>query len=326
MVSVAYLWPSDSPVEVDPNPTTDISNPLTSVRKTSPQHNPFAVTKDNFDYTDAVQVSTQGTSNRANSLAKPTIQYGQSCGEPCRDILDKIDFPFSLTDEEYEDGLGNTEALAEHLKLNPQLVQSWIDVASQAKGNKRSLILATFSLLDTEHQQAMGIALMDSPSYSHRMDAVRLLSSNTVMNHEHVSLFADRLLNEPNNYVRSALVKALNQPHSSLERKTLIASLEPVLDNDLDYTVRGEALLAIVDLHEHPQLALDQALAAVHSDVDVLQEYGARALQAIVTRQSIEGIILNSAQQYALRELKDNLTASQFDDMPFAARKLIDNL
>ena len=158
------------------------------------------------------------------------------------------------------------------------------------------------------------------------MDAVRLLSSEAVMTNNQIDLFAQRLLSEPDNYVRSALVKALNQPNSALEKAALIASLEPIIHNDSDYAVRGEALLATVDLHEHPQLALDQALAAVHSDIGEFQEYGARALEAIVVRQSLEGIVLNSAQQQALSELKDNLMEPQFDELPVDARRLIDNL
>jgi len=326
MVLVAYWWPSDSTDESNQNVAEKKSNAIETVRQAATEHNPFAVSEKLSANADAVQASADSIPSTTTPLTDQPVQYSNECGDACREILDRIDFPFSLSDEEFEDGLAHTEALAQHLKLNPHLTDSWIELASFANGNKRSLILATFSQLDAEHQQSLGLALLDSPSYAHRMDAVRLLSSEAVMTNNQIDLFAQRLLSEPDNYVRSALVKALNQPNSALEKAALIASLEPIIHNDSDYAVRGEALLATVDLHEHPQLALDQALAAVHSDIGEFQEYGARALEAIVVRQSLEGIVLNSAQQQALSELKDNLMEPQFDELPVDARRLIDNL
>ena len=238
------------------------------------------------------------------------------CSEHCNDSLELLGLPDILTDEEYEKAISKAEDLAEYLKNNPDALTEFLELAKTDDSDKRSVIIAVFNLLDIEERLLLGEVLLESSSFRSRSDGVKFLSQPDIMDEEITQKFSEMLAAESEQFVRTALIKALNEPERLYGHRDVLNVLEKVSNEEVDGVVRGEALLARVQLEENPEQVFSDSVAAIRSDTSEYQLYGLRALNQIITLQNLDDLELSQENKDAARSLFDELRNSGYDEVP----------
>ena len=246
----------------------------------------------------------------------------QACNDICRQIV----ATFGRSGASFDWERAPSDKLVSQLARNARLRTELIKIAVEASGDKRQFIIAAFSQLKTGSQWALGKALSEASEYNQRLDGIHLLANPATMNKAVGMWFTGRLETEQDLYVRSALIKALSQTDLFYGDSRVAQVLSNVIATDADSSVRGEALLAKVRLAKNPQASLSDSLAAVRSSSSEYQQYGALALEQVVTRQTLQGAKLDSQSESAISQLVAELMNPEFDDMPLEVRKSLDNL
>ena len=212
------------------------------------------------------------------------------------------------------------------LRNNPVARSRLIELATETSSDKRRFIIAAFTELDFDSQRELGKALTQADDRIQRLDGVNLLGNPETMDRSVVQSFGDRLMVEQDRYVRGALVKALDQPELLLGDPQTLEVLTRIIETDTNGSVRGEALLVKAKLVENPEDNLADSLAAIRSQLPEYQSFGARALEQIITRQSLAGEVTGNRSDIEIRQLVAELMNPEFDNMPADVRESIDNL
>ena len=270
------------------------------------------------------QIELPVTSTLENTQSDQT--QTDICVEDCPQIVKTVEYPYALSDLEFENVLSSVDELADVLRENSELRSEWIELARHSTGNKRQVIIETFALLDAEDRLALGKALSESPSERHRLDGVQLLGRPNTMSKPLVPMFSDLLQTEQDQYVRGSAINALNQPDLFYGDQEVLEILEQVIYTDNNDAVRGEALLASTQLTENPVDLFYLSLDAVRSETHEYQKFGVRALEEILSRHTKNGDELSWQSSADMSQLVAEIMNPEFDDMPAEVRTTIDNL
>ena len=282
----------------------------------SKSNNPLAIKSD--------ATSTQVVENDA--LQSIELQPNIICAVDCKRTAEQIQLPFTLSDEDFEKALGNADELAVLLQDDPTLRSEWGDLATHTEGNKRQVIIATFSLLEREDRLALGTALSESAHNHARLDGVHLLASSNTMDKPLAPIFYNILQSDQDQYVRAAAVAALNKPQLFYGDQDVLSVLEQVIYTDIDSGVRGAALLASTKLIEDPEELFSVSLEATVSDASEYQLSGVRALEEIMNRHTMDGHELSEQNEYELDQLMERLLLSENDQVSGEVRRALDDL
>lgn len=248
------------------------------------------------------------------------------CSDLCRESMKVLRFPAVLTDDEYEELLGRIGELAAYLRKNSAVRAEFLELADTEDGDKRSVIMAVFNQLDINARWSLGEVLIESSDWHSRFDGISFLAQPDIMDEQLAQRFSDMLAVDSDHYVRSSIIKALNQPDKFYGNQEILNALEQVGYSDQNNTVRGEALLARVQLEQAPETVFYDVFSAIRSNEAGYQGYGLRALEKIVTRQTLDGLEISWEYQDEAKYLFDELMSPEYGDMPADLRKMADDL
>lgn len=294
--------------------------------------NPFALTdRSESDLSTAKSSSGDG---REAAVLSGEISVSQAlfdsdssgCGLYCQQAIEVLKLPYEIADHDYEEYLSLAEQLAAYLRSNVQLSAEFIEIAEQAKGNKRKIIIAAFALLPEGDRLELGQALIKSNSEHHRLDGIQVLASTDSANLHWVNEFSELLLNEQNSYVRQSVVQALNRPEVFKGNAEVLNMLSQVIQTEGDALVRGEALLVSARLSSDPQSLLYDSFSAIRSEQVDYQQYGARAIEEIFIRHTRDGGQISEVDRNQLEQLVTDLVEPEFDSIPISVRRHIEDL
>lgn len=277
---------------------------------------------------DKVSNHAQNTPVASNLKLHEQVAVNElSCSVECVLTLELVRSPYELGDTEYDRALSTVDGLATELKENDGLVQELIELAVNASGNKRQLIISTFMLLDSSERIALGLALSESPYREQRLDGVALLTNPATIDDSVVQMLVELLVVEQDNYVRSSAIQALNQPEVFSGDQAVLALLHNTIASDSDHAVRGEALLVNANLTDNPEQAFSESVDVIRFGNKDYQEYGVRTLEALIHRQTTQnGLELSAQNDVEIRALVTDLMNPEFDDMPSDTRHTLDDL
>jgi len=293
-------------------PTVHRKDPLVVVADITESESEIDSEKDSEATTETAAVKTDAT----------TIH----CTNDCQHSIELMQLPFPLSDEDFEGVLADVDTLADYLRNNPSLVPEWIDLASRTDGNKRQVIIETFHLLDMEEHRLLGTALTESPNERHRLDGVQFLARSIMLDKSMVPTFTNILQGEQDQYVRGAAVEALNKPDLFHGDEEVLSALSQVIYSDTNDAVRGEALLASARLTPDPEALFQLSLEAVRSHTNEYQQYGVRALEEVLTRQTMNGGELSWQSDSDLSQLMEDTLGTEYKNMPAEVRSTLDDL
>lgn len=248
------------------------------------------------------------------------------CNYTCRDNIELLSLSSVLDDDKYEELLGRTDEIAQYLRENPAAKQTLIEIASTAGGDKRSVIMAAFNKLDIDARRSLGDVLIESSDWHSRFDAISFLAQPDIMNEQVTQKFTDMLDIESEYYVRSSIIKAFNQPDKFYGNQNILNTLEQVVYNDEDNSVRGEALLTRIKLEKEPETVFYDVFSAISSNEGDYQSYGFRALEQIIIEKKSNGLEISSDYQDKTKYLFEELMTPEYDDMPAELRKMADDI
>lgn len=248
------------------------------------------------------------------------------CNYTCRDNIELLSLSSVLDDDKYEELLGRTDEIAQYLRENPAAKKALIEIASTAGGDKRSVIMAAFNKLDIDARRSLGDVLIESSDWHSRFDAISFLAQPDIMNEQVTQKFTDMLDIESEYYVRSSIIKAFNQPDKFYDNQNILNTLEQVVYNDEDNSVRGEALLTRIKLEKEPETVFYDVFSAISSNEGDYQSYGFRALEQIIIEKKSNGLEISSDYQDKTKYLFEELMTPEYDDMPAELRKMADDI
>ena len=250
----------------------------------------------------------------------------EPCESPCLNTLEQFRLNQTFTDDELAEALGHIDELVALLTGAPQLQQEFIDIARNSSGNIREAILSAFAQLEPAAQRSLGRALVDTSDGRQRLDGVQLLARTDVMNESVAKELEELYPTEENEYVRTAMVKAFNQPELLRDKESAMAFLTHVMDTDSAVAVRGEALMASVELTDDAEFAVTRSLEAIRTPTDDYPQFGARALSAFLERHTLNGRELDGHYAQEMEYLMSEIMSPDFDHLPPDTRQQIDAL
>jgi len=296
------------------NPLSSNNSTSTALAISSPPTSPYKIS-----HTQHENASEQLSVSMSETI---TID----CNNLCRENIALLSLSSVLDDDEYEELLGRTDQLAQYLRENPASQTAFIEIASTAGGDKRSVIMAVFNKLDIDARRSLGDVLIESSDWHSRLDAISFLAKPDIMDEQVTQQFIDILDIEPEYYVRSSIVKALNQPDKFHGNQDILNALEQIGYNDQNNSVRGEVLLARIKLEKEPEAVSDDVFSAIRSNEADYQSYGFRALEQILIQKKLDGSEASSDYQDKTKYLFEELMTPEYDDMPAELRKMADEL
>lgn len=250
-----------------------------------------------------------------------------ACIKECEIHLEALRGFSSIDDDDFESLLGDIDAFIAYLKANPEARAEMMELALYSEdGNKRKIIITAFRQLTVSDQKELGLALAESLDSVVRREGINFLASSTTMDRALALEFADMLLTEQDEYVRLSLVKAFNQPDILRGDQEVLQTLEQIADSGLYDTVRGEVLLARVQLEATPENIFNDAVDAVRSKAADYQHYGIWALEQIMIRQADVELEISAANARQVETLFKDLMRPEFDDIPADVHKAADDL
>ena len=238
------------------------------------------------------------------------------CNNRCQESIDLLRFQAEFNDDEYEILLNSSSELAVYLRDNPNIRAEFIELASTSTPNNRNIIMAAFNQLDAHSRSQLGQALIESSNWHSRFDGIIFLSKPDLMDEQLAQQLSDILPTESAYYVRNSIIKALNQPDKFYGNQDILNTLEQIGYSDDNNTVRGEALLARVQLEQNPEAIFNDAFSAIRSNQADYQEYGLRALVKIIKRQTLNESEISSEYQNEAKDLFEELLSPKYDQMP----------
>lgn len=118
-----------------------------------------------------------------------------------------------------------------------------------------------------------------------------------------------------------------SKPHKSSHNAHVLELLSQTIRDDANSAVRGEALVAIASLTDHPEQAFAVSLQAIRSGEAEYQLYAMRALETVINRQTTQnGLELSVQNTLDVHTLVDELMNPDFDELPIQVRQAIDEL
>ena len=271
---------------------------------------------------ELLSIASQGSSDIALVDKKRPDSTIISCIGECTLIVKWLE----LSNWQFGREVSPSDRMIKVLRNNPVLRSKLIELATETTSDKRRFIIAAFTELNFDSQRELGKALTQADDRTQRLDGVNLLENPETMDRSVVQSFGDRLMVEQDRYVRGALVKALDQPELLLGDPQTLEVLTRIIETDTNGSVRGEALLVKAKLVENPEDNLADSLTAIRSQLPEYQSFGARALEQIITRQSLAGGVTGNRSDIEIRQLVAELMNPEFDNMPADVRESIDNL
>ena len=255
----------------------------------------------------------------------PSTQHA-SCNRLCQQGLNLIFDAEQLADIAFEQAPNFADVLAEQLRRDPYLKAEMIELIHLADGNKRKLILSAFKLLDANDQRTLAESLVTSNDRFIRIEGIELLASPDLTDRDIGLELADLLYLEPDKYVRSKIVKLLNQPKQFRDDPSILNALQEIASNDPDLALRGQALLTQLQLETDPEVIFDQSLLAIQSDAQQLQLYGIRALRELITLKDMSGEQLSLPVRQQIKHFLAELAKPEFNDMPTEIRQQFNDI
>ena len=251
----------------------------------------------------------------SETLNTSTVIDGH-CDEFCNKALEWLNIQNGLTDEEFEKAMSMSDDLAIYLSGNPDAVVQFLELASTDDGDKRSFLMEIFNQLDVDARLLLGEVFLESTDFRNRYDGVTFLAQPEIMHEPLTQRFSEMLAVESDQLVRNALIQAFNQPEKFYADRQVLDILEKVSNDEADSMIRGEALLARVQLEEDPEQVFADSIEAIRSDIDSYQLYGLRALEQIIKRQNFDDIELSQEVEDEARHLFDELRNAAYDSAP----------
>lgn len=284
--------------------------------------------------THSTQSNILITSNNENSSININNELDVSipstdthdCDNNCQEHIELLGFKAELTDEKYEELLNRSHELATYLRENPNVQAEFIELASNASPNQRNIIITVFNQLDLNARSALGEALIESSDWHSRFDGISFLAQEELMNEQLAQHFLDILPAESEYYVRSNIVKALNQPDKFYGHQDIINTLEEIEYSDENNTVRGEALLARIQLETNPEAVFNDTFLAIRSDETEYQNYGLRALEKIINKKTSNDSPISWEYQNEAKALTQELLSTKYDHLSANFHKTANNL
>ena len=250
-----------------------------------------------------------------------------SCSEQCKATLEALNFVADIDDSHFETILANAEEIAAALSQNDDARADMITLAANTDdGNKRKIIMAAFRYLPQSDQELLGLTLTDSLDATQRKSGVDFLASFGAEQPSLVGKLTSLLETEGDEYVRDSLIKALNQPEHLKGDQQVLDVLYDVVRSDPDPNVRGEALIASVDLLNDPEDILPDTLSAIQSSDDDYQFYGLRSLELILSKETVDPSSTSWSRQQALTALDEILAPDNSEGASEATLSLADEL
>ena len=261
------------------------------------------------------------------ALLKQQETSRELCSAACLSILEQFRQNQTFTDDQLAQALGNIDEMVAVLKDAPQLQQEFIEMAlHSSSGNVREAILSAFAQLAPEAQRSLGRALVSASDGRQRFDGVQLLARIEVMDESVATELEQVYATEDNEYVRTAVVKALNHPALLRNNPQALNFLTYVMDTDTEAAVRGEALIVSVELSDDTEFALTRSLAAIRSSTENYPAFGARALTTFLERNPVRGSELEWQYTQDIDYLMSEMMSPDYDHLPSATRTQIDNM
>lgn len=254
--------------------------------------------------------------NNESTLANVLVETDYHCNELCKEGLEWLNLQDGLTDEEFEKAISRSSELAEYLKKNPAVVSDFLELANTDDGDKRSVLMQVFNQLDFDTRILLGDVFIESTDFRNRYDGVKFLAKPDIIHEPLTQRFSEMLAVESNQLVRNALIKAFNQPEKFYADEQVLDILEQVSNEEVDSVIRGEALLARIQLEEDPEQVFLDSVAAVRSDTEEYQIYGLQALEQIAMRQAFDEVELSQEVKEEARYLFEELRNYGYDDAP----------
>ncbi len=249
------------------------------------------------------------------SHIKASVLNDIYCDAHCQENIELLRFQEKFNDDNYEALLNSSQALAAYLRDNPDIRAEFIELAGVSTPNNRNIIMAAFNELDLHSRSQLGQALIEASDWHSRFDGIRFLSKPDLMDEQLAQQLSDILPTESAYYVRNSIIKALNQPDKFYGNQDILNTLEQIGYSDDNNTVRGEALLARVQLEQNPEAIFNDAFSAIRSNQADYQEYGLRALVKIIKRQTLNESEISSEYQNEAKDLFEELLSPKYDQM-----------
>ena len=288
------------------------------------------VALESIDQSDSLGGSVTSEVVDSSSSQSQSAEFKQEdtlvCEYQCEYTLELIRNPFPITDELYENALGNVDALASILRIDASLRSELINTAIHATANQSKLIIAAFTQLDFEHRKALGIMLSESPDRLQRFRGIELLSNTETMNPSLVLTFSELLQIESDPLIKSALISGLNRPDMNRGNAYVLDALTQLVHTDANLSVRGEALFATARLSNEPQGVLYDSVLAIRSHTGEYQQFGVRAIEEIVHRQNANRTELSYQSKIEMDQLMAELMSPEFAAVPADVRRQLDDL
>lgn len=254
--------------------------------------------------------------NNEPKLDNVLIETDSNCNEICKEGIEWLTLQANLTDEEFEKAMSRSSELAEYLKENPAFISEFLELANTDDGDKRSVIMQIFNELDFDTRILLGDIFIESADFRNRYDGVTFLAQPDIMHEPITQRFSEMLAVESNQLVRNALIQAFNQPEKFYGDKQVLDILEQVSNEEADSMIRGEALLARIQLEEDPEQVFVDSIAAIRSDEEEYKIYGLQALEQIAKRQAFDEVELSQEVKDEARYLFEELRNYGYDDAP----------
>ena len=252
----------------------------------------------------------------SSEILNTSTAIDNHCDESCNKALKWLNIQNGLTDEEFEKAISMSDDLAIYLSGNPDAVLQFLELASTDDGDKRSFLMEVFNQLDIDDRLLLGEVFIQSADFRNRYDGVQFLAQPEIMHESLTQRFSEMLTVESDQLVRNALIQAFNQPEKFYADRQVLDILEKVSNEEADSMIRGEALLARVQLEEDPEQVFSDSIEAIRSGIGDYQLYGLRALEQIVKRQNFDEIELSQEVEDEAKSLFNELRNAGYDDTP----------
>lgn len=256
-----------------------------------------------------------------------TKQVISECDPACKSSLTVLRDGLPIDEETYERIVITTEEIAAYVENNEHARFELIDLAATSDdGNKRDLIIAVFYQLEIEHQRELGQAMIESFYPKVRKDGIDFLANPKTMNASLAATFSSQLQVEPDMYIRTSLINALNQPKLFHGNQEILDTLSLVIQADPDPQVRGKALLASGQLHPDPQDMFYDILSAVRSSEPKFQMYGLQTLELVINNKGVDRPSLSPTNEIQLKNIFDELRKYNFNAIKHQNRRHAEEL
>ena len=208
------------------------------------------------------------------------------CSGQCGSTLAMLEEGTELDDEAFIKFGSRTKEIAAYLQNHQSERQHYLQMAmTTADGDKRAFLTDVFSLLPSQQKTEIGESFVSSDNWRLRADGVSLIAGSELLDLEVVNRLMSIYSSEQNSYVKSNILKLLQQ-NSTLQGDTeVMYQLDSDIYNEENPNIRVAALKAKMRLSNHPSYVLPDALQALRASEPDLQYAGLIAVGQILDQE-----------------------------------------